>query len=307
MTEHSPRVSVILPTYNRAHYLRDSIDSVLNQSFEDFELIIVDDGSTDKSREVIDAYLKEPRVHYHYQENAGCGGARNTALTLAKAPLIAVQDSDDIWMPRKLERQLDIIDRSETIGLVYGKIGFFREDPNEIIGEKYEGDELSLIDVLRHRLPATQTMLFRREVMHSIGGFLSGYSTGEDYVFFAQVAKDWELRGTSDLVAKVRQHPGQVSAPTPELRDGHHQVLQVLYQQFGHDPACKAALDECRDFYRWVHFRQFNDAAREAKREGKLLTSLRLRMQAIACDARRALPGPIVSLVGTKPQDYWGR
>ena len=99
-------ISVIIPTYNREGVLMRSIESVLNQTYEDFELLVMDDCSTDSTTEMV-ASLEDPRIRYHrLDKNSGQGTARNIGVGLAKGDIIAFQDSDDVWRPRKLEKQL---------------------------------------------------------------------------------------------------------------------------------------------------------------------------------------------------------
>ena len=104
-------VSVIIPTYNRAYVIKKSIDSVLSQTYSDFELIIVDDGSTDNTKDIIEAY-KDSRIKYVYQENSGACAARNNGVLLAKGEYIAFHDSDDTWLPDKLEKQIQAINET---------------------------------------------------------------------------------------------------------------------------------------------------------------------------------------------------
>ena len=100
-----PLVTVIIPTYNRVRYLREAIDSVLSQDFRDFELIVVDDGSTDATSDLMDAYSS--RLRYIFQEHHGVSAARNTGIAHARGSLVAFLDSDDLWLPKKLSAQVD--------------------------------------------------------------------------------------------------------------------------------------------------------------------------------------------------------
>ena len=113
-----PKVSVIIPTYNRAEYLPDAIDSVLAQTFRDFEVIIIDDGSTDNTREIIEKYIKRyPQIiRPFYQMNSGASVARNKGIEEARGEYIAFLDSDDVWLSKKLERQVSVLERDKKIG-----------------------------------------------------------------------------------------------------------------------------------------------------------------------------------------------
>lgn len=106
-------VSVIIPTYNRAHMIKRSAESVLNQSYSNLELIIVDDGSTDNTEEIVKS-INDNRVRYIKQHNQGACAARNNGINCAKGVFIAFQDSDDVWHPKKLEIQLDILKKNRV-------------------------------------------------------------------------------------------------------------------------------------------------------------------------------------------------
>ena len=112
-----PRVSVIIPTYNRANMVGDAVQSVLEQSYADWELIVVDDGSQDNTRDVLADY-SDPRIRYIYQENRKLPGARNTGIRAGTGEYVAFLDSDDLFTPGKLERQVAVLDRSPDVGLV---------------------------------------------------------------------------------------------------------------------------------------------------------------------------------------------
>jgi glycosyltransferase involved in cell wall biosynthesis len=104
----NPKVSVIIPTYNRANLLPRAIKSVLNQTFQDFELIVVDDGSTDNTRKVVEEFQKgDSRVKYFYKENGGPGSARNFGLKNAKGNFVIFLDSDDMFLPYILEEEIE--------------------------------------------------------------------------------------------------------------------------------------------------------------------------------------------------------
>ena len=111
-----PKVSVVIPTYNRQRLVQDTIDSVLRQTFGDLELIVIDDGSTDDTRRVLqDRY--GTRIRYVYQENQGESAARNHGIALAGGEYVAFVDSDDLWHPQKLERQVEVFEADPGIGL----------------------------------------------------------------------------------------------------------------------------------------------------------------------------------------------
>src|SRR6056297_1667054 len=107
--ENAPLISIITPAYNRGKFIGDAIESVIHQNYPFFEHIIVDDGSTDNTRELVRQYQKrEPRIFYYYQENQGQSAARNNALARSKGVFVCFLDSDDYWLPGKIEESLAV-------------------------------------------------------------------------------------------------------------------------------------------------------------------------------------------------------
>ena len=127
----NPTVSIILPTYNRAHTLRKAVDSILNQTYKDFELIVVDDGSTDDTYNLIKSINDYRIVYVKHEKNKGAAAARNTGIKLAKGKYIAFQDSDDEWYSHKLEKQMEIIENNKLIDIVYSSFFLIKN------GQKY--------------------------------------------------------------------------------------------------------------------------------------------------------------------------
>ena len=126
-TENKPTVSIIIPTYNREQLIARSIKSVLNQTYQDFEIIIVDDASTDNTEEVISNF-NDKRIRYiRHEKNKGAAAARNTGIRAARCDYIAYQDSDDEWLPEKLARQMELLeDASPQVGVIY--TGFWKTE-----------------------------------------------------------------------------------------------------------------------------------------------------------------------------------
>ncbi|HRH51325.1 MAG TPA: glycosyltransferase [Panacibacter sp.] len=113
--EKNELVSVIMPAYNCEKFIGQSIESVINQTYQNWELIIVDDGSSDNTKNIISGYIsKDPRIKYFYQQNGKQGRARNTAISNSSGSLIAFLDADDLWLPKKLERQVLLIDHMKA-------------------------------------------------------------------------------------------------------------------------------------------------------------------------------------------------
>ena len=123
--DRQPVFTVIIPTYNREHFLKRTVDSILSQTFKDFELIIVDDGSTDHTKDLIDTY-EDDRIVYFYKENGGQNSAVNVGLQKARGEYIAFCDSDDTWMPEKLEKCMEKYQEDKEVKVVYTWTGIIK-------------------------------------------------------------------------------------------------------------------------------------------------------------------------------------
>ena len=128
----NPLVSVIIPTYNNAKYIGESIGLVLKQTYRNLEIIVVDDGSTDNTREILDPYIEKKHIKYIYQENRKQGAARNNGIRHSQGELIALLDSDDLWLPEKLELQVPLFVDKE-VGIVYAGCIWFNDNDNRIV------------------------------------------------------------------------------------------------------------------------------------------------------------------------------
>lgn len=190
------RVSVILPTYNRAGILKKAIDSVLSQTYSEFDLLIVDDGSKDDTADVVRSYADE-RIRYLYTElNRGAAAARNfgIAQVSADAAYVAFEDSDDLWHPDKLEKQLKELEKHPEAGFCYHKIaydmggGYRAILPDERLSvEKKRGDIYA--QLLYDNLVDCPSMLIRREILEQTGGFDEMMKALEDYDLALRLAK----------------------------------------------------------------------------------------------------------------------
>lgn len=216
-------VSVVIPTYNRAYILEPAIESALNQTYENFEVIVIDDGSTDGTAALMQKYAADPRVRYIYQKNAGVSAARNHGFRESRGEFIALLDSDDAWLPWKLEAEVSVLRQFPEIGMVWTDMVCVHEEGHHVsdaylrtmygahkkvkiesimqkrgalkelwagapgdIAERpvYTGDIFS--HMILGNLVHTSTVLIRRERLRKIGGFDEDPSmriAGEDYEF----------------------------------------------------------------------------------------------------------------------------
>jgi len=202
-------VSVIIPTYNRADYIVETIKSVLCQTYQKFEIIIVDDGSTDNTGDLI-KLINDPRLKYIYQSNSGLPASpRNNGIKAAKGDFIAFLDSDDLWLPEKLEKQVEILVKNNDIGLVYCNAEYFGSDykgNSTIVKEGYTGDVFEKL-IEKNFVPALSVMC-RREVFSIAGLFDESKKLRavEDYELWMRIAKYFKLHYVNQVLCRYRLH-----------------------------------------------------------------------------------------------------
>ncbi len=219
MTERtgaSPQVSVILPTYNRAQSIVTSVESVLSQTYEDFELIVVDDGSTDGTRETIDRF-EDPRLRYvPLPTNEGANTARNVGIRVADADYIAFQDSDDRWRRRKLERQMAVMSEADrNVGVVY--TGYTRlwaqsreRGPDPTTGA-FEGDMHEELLTGNGRLVPTAATLVRRSCLGDVGLFDERLPRLQEWELWLRISEKYEFRFVDEILLERSMEEDGVS------------------------------------------------------------------------------------------------
>ena len=215
--QKSPLVSAIIPTHNRADMLCRAVNSVLSQSFTDFEVIVVDDGSTDDTRQRIEAYA-DPRVRYFkHDESNGAAAARNTGIRQARGSYIAFLDDDDEWLPTKLEKQVPVLQRApEQVGLVYCWMDYYQD--GRLIKEHHPALRGHMFyQVLdRQRLGGCPTLLVRRSVIEEVGGFDESLQRGNDGDFIRRVCLKYEVDFVAEVLVKVHIGHGESITSTSE-------------------------------------------------------------------------------------------
>jgi len=167
----APRVSVLIPCYNAGRYLGAALDSVLAQTYQDFEIIVIDDGSEDDSAAVVARY---PQVRYFYNAHSGISVTRNLAVAKAESELIAFLDADDLWVPEKLQKQVAYLDSHPDCKLVFALAGNFFDGDPKIMSQRQE----QLLNANMDNYLAS--CCIRRELFDTYGGFREDYAHGED-------------------------------------------------------------------------------------------------------------------------------
>lgn len=207
------KVSVIIPTFNRAHTLKRAIDSVLAQTFDNFELIIVDDGSTDDTKVLIDSY-NDKRMSYYYINNSGVSAARNFGIEEANGDWIALLDSDDEWLPHKLEQQLSFAITNPTLRLIHTEEIWVRRGKRvnpKFKHKKGGGDQF--IPSLKLCLISPSSVMIRKDVFTEIGKFNENFPVCEDYDLWLRITAQEKVGFIEQAcIIKHGGHDDQLSA-----------------------------------------------------------------------------------------------
>lgn len=201
-------VSIIVPTYNYEKYICDAVDSILNQTFKDFEIIVVDDGSTDDTYKVLEKY--DDRIVYLYQENSGPASARNLGIKKSKGKYICFLDADDMFLPNKLEKQVALMEKERKIGLIYSNYLCIDERNSRILKhyrcKKFSDHRVAFNNLLTYNYINTSTVMIRKACIGKVGLFNEKYSYLEDYDLWVRIGKDYGIDCIHNPLVKTRSH-----------------------------------------------------------------------------------------------------
>ena len=209
----APKVSVVMAAYNYERFVAEAIQSVMEQTFEDWELIIVDDGSTDNTPGVVRSFLTDTRIRYHRQENQGQPTSENNGVAMARGEWIAFLDADDRWRSDKLEKQLALAIRNPGASVIYSERMLMDPDGNPLPTpalSQYRGRILK--EAFRQNPNPFSSTIVKRTVINDAGGFNPEYRNANDYDLWLRIA--------------VRNHEFDfVSEPLIWYRTGHSSLM----------------------------------------------------------------------------------
>lgn len=216
----SPSISVIIPTYNSAAYLNDSIESVLKQSYPVDEILVVDDGSTDETPSIVSAYSNNG-VKYIWQENQGPGAARNLGLIHTRGELVAFLDADDIWMENKTRLQINYLLDHPDVGVVSGQKMWWRVSDDKHWMEYFGNIPESRVhhEILIHNIVGNPSMtLIRRSVLDIVGNYKTNLRWGQDWEIWIRMASCTRFGFVDEPVIIYRAHADNHSKKDPMQR-----------------------------------------------------------------------------------------
>ncbi|MGB6191197.1 MAG: glycosyltransferase [Terracidiphilus sp.] len=208
----APTVSVVMCVFNGERFLHEAAESILAQSFRDFEFIVIDDGSSDSTPLILDAFAgRDARLKVHHEPHLGLIASLNKGCGLARGEYIARMDADDIAKPDRLALQMEFMKGHPDIGVLGGAVELMDSDGRTIACSQNPPEDAEIRKALQHRCPLWHpTVVFRREVFAQAGGYRSVVDA-EDYDFWLRVAERFQMANLSSVLLQYRLHPGQTS------------------------------------------------------------------------------------------------
>lgn len=237
MGVEKPGVSVVIPAFNYARYLPEAIESVLAQTHADFEVIVVDDGSTDDTRAAV-ARFTDPRVRYVWQENAGLSAARNTGIREARFPFVGFLDADDAWAPEFLARALARFDElGSDCALVATDTSRIDADSHPLpanrharTSDAWSGELAARNFCLRNR-PLSSSVVIRRAVFDECGNFDPALKSSEDRDMWIRIAERHRASFIPEPLARIRRHGANMSRNAPRMQRNSATVIARAWRR----------------------------------------------------------------------------
>jgi len=240
-----PNISVILPVYNGSTYLRDAIESITTQSFRDFELIIINDGSTDDSESIIKG-IGDSRVHFVSQHNQGLAATLNQGIRMVKGRYIARQDQDDLMLQTRLTKQVEYLESHPDCAMVgtWCEI-WVGNKPTDRSHRHSASNEALQLDLLFDNPFVHSSVMVRTEVLRNLGGYSENESRQppEDYELWSRIAKNYQVANIPEMLTVYREVEGSMSRTgvNPFLMN----VIQISAENIATVLVPKFSFDEC--------------------------------------------------------------
>lgn len=231
----APKVTVLMPVYNRADYVGQAVASVLAQTFTDFELLVVDDGSTDGSVGVVEAFA-DPRIRLVRNDtNLGVPKTRNKGLALAQGTYVAMLDSDDRALPHRLARQVVFLDQRPGVVLIGANtrgMGRRRWRPKDLLRQRPLAPDAVRARLLFRCCIAQTTIMARADVLRRFG-YAEDFSAAQDFELFVRLADAHPIANLPDVLVQYRRHAGQMSERRDLVADRQLLILKRQLERLG--------------------------------------------------------------------------
>ena len=223
-----PQITVVIPAYNSMQYLPATLESVFQQTFVDFEIVVVNDGSTDNTQEYVSS-LTDSRLKIVFQENKGLAAARNIGIAHARGEYIAFLDADDLWESTKLEKQLRILDNNPEVGVVYTWVAYVNErgkKTGRIFKDRAEGQiwkELTIFNIVR----CGSVPMVRKVCFETCGTFDCNLNSAvEDWDMWLRIANKYHFKAIKEPLVYYRQHETSCSKNWQAMSKSFHLAIE---------------------------------------------------------------------------------
>ncbi len=231
------KVSVVIPAYNVAGYLTATLRSLLTQTAQNFEVLIIDDGSTDETAKIAHGFTAN-YAHFHLlrKPNGGLSSARNFGINAAQGDYIALLDGDDLYRPEKIARHTAVLDRNPQVGVVYSASQALRDDGGNLwfslSGKPVLGDPLVAL-MCKNFIGHGSNAMFRRSLVDQVGGFDETLTSVEDLDFWLRIAElgTWTFHRDAKVLCDYRIRPAGLSYNTAVMQHTHERVIQAAAQR----------------------------------------------------------------------------
>lgn len=226
-----PKVSVIIPAYNAMAYLPETITSLLQQTFSDFEVIIINDGSFDNIEEWF-SQIKDPRARLITQKNLGLSAARNTGISQAQGKYIAFLDADDLWHSTKLEKQVEVLDTQQDIGLVYCWTALIDENskPTGRIFKSYAQGNVWESLTENNLIRCGSVPMVRHQCFQTCGGFDININAAQDWDMWLRIAASYSFALIKEPLVYYRQHPNNKSKVYTQRTEDFRNLIEKAFE-----------------------------------------------------------------------------
>ncbi|MDX2173404.1 MAG: glycosyltransferase [Bacteroidota bacterium] len=246
----NPLISIILPVYNAQDYIKESIDSILNQTYKNFEFIIINDGSTDKSEEIILSF-NDSRIKYFSQKNIGLAGTLNVGLNFATGIYIARQDQDDISHKDRLEKQIDYLEKNPSILLLGTRAKIFSNSQQDLRFHNHATHPAELkFDLLFDNPFVHSSVMFKKEIINEIGNYNTDKSFFEDYELWSRFSAKGSVANLKNVLVDYRHHEQGLSKSTTYFKSDarYNQSVLNIERLMGHKDK---AFNELAALFHW--------------------------------------------------------
>lgn len=257
-----PRISVIMACFNSAAFVSEAVESILSQTFRDFELILIDDGSSDSTLDIIKHYnLKDNRIVVIEKQNTGAADSRNKGIYLSRGDWIAILDSDDIAFPMRLEEQLKYAKKNPDVLMLGSDCFTINKEGSPIKKHSYPANSFELKKRLRRNMafPPHSSVLYRGDAVKRLGGFNTRFVRSQDWDLWLRLAEEGQIACLNRPLVKIRKHSSNIS----NYDGGNTQALYGFIAIVCYFLRCKGISDPSasddemnwRAFFEWVSLR----------------------------------------------------